>query len=184
MKPTDELSQEHDAMLRMIRVVTEMAHRLEAGIDVETDDLGRAVEFIRSFSDACHHIKEEDHLYAEVVRMGSPDERPPIDLMIAEHEEGRKHVETMARAVDALRKGDRKAGRSFAAAARRYGTLLTEHIFKEDHVLYPMLRSRLTTAQQTMLKVHFADIDRNCLGASRRAEFVRVLEQLERAYPE
>jgi len=184
MKPTDELSQEHRAIFRIIRIIGKMASRLEAGIAVDLDDLDQAVEFIQIFTHKCHHIKEEDHLYAEIIRSGTPGERVPIDLMITEHVEVRKYFAAMVDAIEGLRKGNRKPSEIFAAGAHSYGKLLTQHIFKEDHILYPMARTRLSHAQQTLLNVRFAEVDKNVLGADRREEFNRLLERLEQTYPD
>lgn len=184
MKPTDELSRDHEVMLRMIRILGEMADRLDAGVAVDPADLDQAVTFVRSFSDKCHHTKEESHLYAEILRSGAPDERGAIELMIAEHAEARKCVAAMTRAIEGLRQGDALAAQAFAAAASNYNRLLSEHIYKEDHVLYPTVRTRLTHAQQTALKVRFAEVDKECLGPGKREEFDRLLRRLEQAYPE
>jgi hemerythrin-like domain-containing protein len=183
MKPTAELSHEHQAILRMIRTLGRIAGRLEAGTAVDPDDLDRSVEFIRVFADQCHHAKEEGHLFPELERAGLPRDRGPIGVMLAEHVHGREYVAAMAGAVPRIRKGDRKAAAAFAAAARGYGELLTQHIYKEDHILYPMADARLSDEQQASLQAAFDDIERNIMGAGRHEEFHRLLERLEKTYP-
>jgi hemerythrin-like domain-containing protein len=183
MKATAELSHEHQAILEMIRVLVKMAERLEAGTPVDAKDLEDAVEFIRVFADKCHHAKEEGHLFPEMERAGIPRGRGPIAVMLAEHEEGRKHVAAMAGALRGVRKGQRKAMAAFAAGARGYGELLTQHIFKEDNILYPMADNRLSPDQQTSLEECFADVEKNIAGEGRHEEFHRLLERLGAAYP-
>jgi len=183
MRPTEELSREHQAILEMIRILAKMADRLEAGTPVETGDPKDAVEFIRVFADKCHHAKEEGHLFPEMERAGIPRGRGPIAVMLAEHEEGRKHVAAMAGAVRGVRKGSRRAMAAFAAAARSYGALLTQHIFKEDRILYPMADNRLSPDQQTSLEECFAEVEKNIVGEGRHEEFHRLLERLGAAYP-
>jgi hemerythrin-like domain-containing protein len=183
MKPTAELSHEHEAILEMIRILGKMADRLDAGRAVHPSDLEQAVEFIRIFADKCHHAKEEGHLFPEMEKAGIPRERGPIGVMLAEHEAGRKHVAAMAGALAGIRKGDRKAAQAFAAAARGYGQLLSQHILKEDRVLYPMADARLSPDQQESLEACFADIERNIVGEGKHEEFHRLLGRLEKAYP-
>jgi hemerythrin-like domain-containing protein len=182
MQPTKELSQEHQAILLMIRVLGKMADRLEAGTPVDPEDLERAVDFIRVFADKCHHAKEEGHLFPEMERAGIPRDRGPIGVMLAEHVEGRKHVAAMAGAIRGVRKGDRKAAEAFAAGARGYGDLLTQHIFKEDRILYPMADARLSPEQQESLEICFADVEKNIVGEGQHEEFHRLLDRLEKAY--
>ena len=183
MKPTDELSHEHQAILTMIGILGRMADRLDAGAAVDPADLESAVDFIRVFADKCHHAKEEGHLFPEMEKAGIPRERGPIGVMLADHAEGRKDVAAMAGAVPGVRKGDRGSAAAFAAAARAYGELLTGHIFKEDHVLYPMADARLTSAQQESLEACFAGVERDIVGAGKHEEYHRLLERLETAYP-
>ena len=183
MKATAELSQEHQAILEMIRILAKMAERLEAGTPVDAKDLEDAVEFIRVFADKCHHAKEEGHLFPEMERAGIPRGRGPIAVMLAEHEEGRKHVAAMARALRGARKGHRKAMAAFAAGARGYGELLTQHIFKEDNILYPMADNKLSPDQQASLEECFADVEKNGAGEGKHEEFHRLLERLGAAYP-
>ena len=182
MKPTEELSHEHQAILEMIEVLGQMADRLEAGRAVDAIDLEQAVEFIRIFADKCHHAKEEGHLFPEMEKAGIPRERGPIGVMLAEHEEGRKHVTAMSGALAGIRKGDRKAAQTFADAARGYGELLSQHILKDDRVLYPMADARLSPGQQESLEACFADIETNIIGEGKHEEFRRLLERLEKAY--
>lgn len=183
MKPTAELSQEHQAILEMIRILAKMAERLEAGTPVEAGDLKEAVEFIKVFADKCHHAKEEGHLFPEMERAGIPRGRGPIAVMLAEHEEGRKRVAAMAASLRGAGKGHKKAMAAFAVAARGYGELLTQHIFKEDHILYPMADARLTPGQQEFLQAAFADVEQNIIGEGQHEKFHRLLERLEKTYP-
>lgn len=182
MKPTAELSHEHQAILTMIRVLGVMADRLEAGTPVDPADLEKSVEFIRVFADKCHHAKEEGHLFPEMEKAGIPRERGPIGVMLAEHVEGRSHVAAMDGAIAGIRQGDRRAAGVFAGAARGYGELLTRHIHKEDHILYPMADARLTAVQQDSLEACFADVEKNIVGEGKHEEYHRLLDRLEETY--
>ncbi len=183
MKPTEELSHEHEAILTMIRILGTMADRLDAGTPVDPDDLEQSVQFIRVFADKCHHAKEEGHLFPEMVKAGIPRDRGPIGVMLSEHEEGRRHVAAMAQALPGIRTGDRRAAAAFASGARGYGDLLGQHIFKEDHILYPMADARLSPDQQNSLEACFSEVEKTMAGEERHEEFHRLLDRLEKAYP-
>ncbi len=182
MKPTAELSHEHISILTMIRILGKMADRFDAGDRIDPADPAQSVEFLRIFADKCHHAKEEGHLFPEMEKVGVVREGGPIGVMLAEHVEGRKHVAAMAATLEGLGREDIPAARAFAAAARRYGALLTQHIFKEDHVLYPMADARFSADQQRDLAARFAEVEKAVVGEGRHEEFHRLLERLAAAY--
>ena len=183
MTPTAELSHEHQVILKMIRVLNRMADRLDSGTACDPDDLDRAVDFIRGFADKCHHAKEEGCLFPEMEKAGIPCEGGPIGVMLAEHVRGREFTAAMAAAIPRTRAGDRSAAEAFVMEARGYGELLTQHIHKEDHVLYPMADARLTPGQQASLQAAFAEVELNILGSGQHEKFRRLLERLEKTYP-
>ena len=182
MKPTEELKLEHQAIMKMIGILGRIAERLEAGGTVPPEDPARCVEFLRVFADKCHHAKEEDYLFPEMEKVGVAREGGPIGVMLAEHVEGRKHVAAMAGTLAGLSAGEGSAARAFAEAARRYGALLTQHIIKEDRVLYPMADARFSAEQQRELEARFADVEKNIVGEGRHEEFHRLLERLGETY--
>jgi len=182
MKPTAELSQEHQAILLMISILGTMADRLEAGEKVEPVHLEEAVDFVRGFADKCHHAKEEDLLFPAMEKAGIPRTGGPLGVMLREHVEGRALVKAMADSIPGIRKGDDAAARRFAESARGYGALLSQHIYKEDNILYPMADARLSAATQDELSACFADVEKTVVGEGRHEEFHALLQRLEALY--
>jgi len=182
MKPTEELSHEHQAILLAIRILEKMSERLETGAKLDPAHLEKAVDFIKVFADKCHHGKEEDLLFPAMEKAGIPRTGGPVGVMLHEHAEGRNYVKGMAEAIPGIKKGDKAAARRFAENARNYGALLSQHIFKEDHILYAMADARLTPAQQKELEACFADVEEKIVGHGKHEEYHRILEELEAAY--
>ena len=76
--------------------------------------------------------------------------------------------------LDALARRD--AG-GVARNLAEYGEILTEHIRKEDEILYPWMDRNLTTRQVGELYARFREVDETFLEAGERYEaFVRSLE--------
>lgn len=182
MKPTQELSTEHQAILLMIRILEKMSDRLEGGEKVDVSHLEKAVDFIKVFADKCHHGKEEDLLFPAMEKVGIPRTGGPLGVMLHEHVEGRNYVKAMAEALAGIKKGDRLAGAQFAQNARSYGALLSQHIFKEDNILYPMADGRLSATQQDELSACFADVEEKIIGHGKHEEYHRLLKELETFY--
>jgi len=112
------------------------------------------VDFIRSYADRFHHAKEEDILFACF--------DPGLDILKAMHEDhdrGRAHVRGV---VEALEQGDREG---VAAHLAGYAGVLSEHIKKEDEILYPWMDRNLSVRQVGEL---FARVSSRWTSGSRR----------------
>lgn len=182
MKPTEELKNEHQAILLALRVLEEVSRRLNKGIKVDPGDLAGLVEFIRVFADKCHHAKEENLLFSEMEKAGMPRAQGPIGVMLSEHDQGRAYVHGMDEAARRLKAGDDAAGRAFAENAGNYAALLSQHIMKEDNILYPMADRILSEEAQRALEKGFEIVECDVVGAGRHEEFHRFLERMQEAY--
>jgi hemerythrin-like domain-containing protein len=182
MRPTQELSHEHEAIKRMLAVVSEICDRVEAGKPFDAGHLDSAVEFIRTFADKCHHGKEEDFLFPAMVQAGIPREGGPIGVMIAEHVIGREFVKNLADALPAFRAGESRAKETVLKNARGYVSLLAPHIHKEDFILYPMADRVLTSGTQEALTKSFAKVEDEIVGHGVHERFYKLLDDLEAFY--
>ncbi len=182
MKPTDVLKNEHKAILLMLEVAESVSQKLEAGEKVPAEHLTQMVDFIRGFADKCHHAKEEDLLYPAMEKTGMPRQGGPIGVMLVEHTEGREFVRKMKEAAEKYAAGDKKAGLQFAANARLYASLLSQHIHKEDNILYPIADARLSPQTQAGLEKDFERVEDEVVGAGKHEEYHRLLEELEKTY--
>ena len=138
MTPTEQLKEEHQGILLMLKILEKVCLKLESQEKVAPDHLERIVEFFRVFADKCHHGKEEDLLFPEMERAGISREGGPIGVMLMEHNQGRAYVRGMGEAAYGFRKGHPSAAAEFTKNARDYIALLTQHINKENNILFPM----------------------------------------------
>ena len=182
MIPTAELKEEHQGILLMLRILEKIAAKLEANEKVDAEHLERIVDFFRVFVDKCHHGKEEDLLFPALEKFGIPKEGGPIGIMLMEHEQGRSYVRGMARALGKHKKGDSSALGEFAGKARDYIALLSQHIGKEDQVLFPMGEKVLPQDIQTKLSEGFEKIEVERIGEGTHEEFHKLLEKLKGIY--
>jgi hemerythrin-like domain-containing protein len=184
MKPTAELKIEHQAIKRMLKVMSGACSRLDAGRPVDPEHLDSIVEFIQVFADQCHHGKEEDLLFPALIEAGFSKEHGPIAVMLAEHVKGRAHVRQVKESSAAYRAGAPGAAADISRGARAYIGLLGPHIDKEDNILYPMADQALSAACQEELGRAFARVEKEIIGASRPEAFHALLEKLEGIYLE
>ena len=144
---TAMLRDEHRLILEVAGVLNEIIAGHEASSRLDFDSIGECVSFFRLFADACHHGKEEDLLFPELVEAGLPADDGPIAVMLYEHRQGRAFVKAMADSLDGAREGDADAAAALMDAGRSYVDLIRGHIDKEDHVLFEMADHLVTGAR-------------------------------------
>ena len=131
MKATDVLKEEHQGVLLALRVLGKIGLELvQAPTGASRDpagDLTRLLDFLRVFVDKCHHGKEEDVLFPALLEAGLPRECGPVQVMLAEHEAGRKLVAAMSRSLADHQAGQTGAAAALRAAAGDYVKLLTPY---------------------------------------------------------
>jgi hemerythrin-like domain-containing protein len=181
MLASEVLKSEHRGIERMLKVLEKEAARLEAGEPVQLRTFEDGVEFLRNFADRCHHTKEETRLFPALKAAGVAVEGGPIGMMLAEHEQGRKHIRGMAEALEAYKNGDRSAGAALASSARAYVSLLRQHIWKEDNVLFPMADRILPESEQASLIASFDKIEEEEMGPGVHERYHQMLDELDAA---
>jgi len=182
MSATQQLKDEHQGILLMLRILDKIAARIDAKENVDPHHLERIVEFLQIFADRCHHGKEEDLLFPELEKGGVPREKGPIGVMLVEHSQGRALVKGMAEASGKYKKGDSTALFELAKRARDYIALLTQHINKENNVLFPMGERVLSAKKQEELVEAFERLEREKIGEGTHERFHQLLHELQERY--
>jgi len=182
MKATEILIREHDLILRGLRVLEALARTANAGPGANAADARSMIEFIRKFADGIHHAKEEGVLFPAMEAAGIPKQGGPIGVMLSEHDQGRAAVGRMDEAVSAFG-ADPAAPEAFARAAFDYTTLLSNHIYKENNVLFRMADQRIPTAQDDVMLAAYDEHEAKVAGPGGYERYLAVVEGLEQKYP-
>lgn len=182
MRPTEILKEEHKAIKLMLSILEKLCAKLESGEKINAEHLLQIVDFIRVFADKCHHGKEEDKLFPALEEAGIPGEGGPIGVMLIEHDEGRNYVRELSDSVNKYKKGDTKVTKNIIENARNYIDLLTQHIYKEDNILYPMGERVLSKEKESELLREFEKIEEERIGHGKHEQFHLMLERLEKVY--
>jgi hemerythrin-like domain-containing protein len=165
--PMKRLVDEHKLIKRFIAMVPAIAGRLDVESEAGRKLILDGVDFIQSYADRIHHAKEEDLLFAYF--------DPGLDIlkaMLEDHRRGRAHVKGI---LDALERRDREG---IFENLYGYAGVLTEHIKKEDEILYPWMDRNLTTRQVGEMFARFREVDDRFHEAQEKYEsFVGTLEE-------
>jgi hemerythrin-like domain-containing protein len=165
--PMKKLVDEHVLIKRWIALIPEVVKTL----DVESEKGRRlildGIDMIRSYADKYHHAKEEEILFKYF------DEN--ADILKVMHEDHTRGRQLVKETLDALEKRDRK---TIAANLMAYRELLTEHIRKEDEILYPWMDNQLSTHQVGELFSKFDAVDRQIeVSPDKYEDFIDQLEK-------
>jgi hemerythrin-like domain-containing protein len=182
MTPTEQLQEEHQGITLMLKILEKVCTKMEAQEKVNPEHLESIVDFFRVFADKCHHGKEEALLFPEMEKAGMPREKGPIGVMLAEHTQGRAFVRGMGEAASRCKQGDARGRTEFAENARSYISLLTQHIQKENNILFPMGDRVLSKEKQEKLVEGFEELERVKIGPGMHETFHQLLQKLQEIY--
>lgn len=183
MRPTDVLKNEHRSIELMLSVLQKACAKLESNQPVELTDLDGLLDFFRGFADRCHHMKEERLLFPALEQAGFPRDAGPVAVMLHEHTVGRAHIGTMSDALSKMKAGEMEASLKFVGVAKEYVALLSEHISKEDNILFPMADARLGGEVQANLLREFDRVEREEIGESKHEQYHLLISRLRVKYP-
>ncbi len=184
MKPTEQLKEEHEAIKLALSILNNVSKKLAGGETVDQEDIDSILDFIKTFADTCHHGKEEGLLFVAMESVGIPRDRGPIGVMLREHEMGRSYVRNMQEAVEKCKAGGPSYSSQFIENAEKYIELLTQHIDKEDNILYPMADMQLPEEKQPELIEDFEKLEEERIGIGRHEELHELLHHLKDKYLE
>ena len=176
--PTQVLMEEHTLILQALDALEQKIAKLESGAPADRGYFEKAVEFLRTFADKCHHGKEEHLLFKTMVDRGFPREAGPIAVMLHEHDVGRAFVRGMAEAA-ASAAADPGAARRIIENGRGFIQLLRAHIDKENTILFPMADNVLGPEDQAYLEKAFERFEAEETGAGVHEASLKLLEELK-----
>ena len=165
--PIRELVDEHKVIMRLINKIPALLKTIDLKQEADKQILRNAIDFIRMYADAFHHAKEEKILF------GFFD--PASDIIasfLKEHDIGRGYVRATVEGIN--------IGNAIAVAENltAYGALLTEHIKKEDEILYPWMNRSLSDSQVGQLFSKFAQVNEEYrVSAAQQVAFVEKLDK-------
>ena len=178
MTPTEILEHEHKVILVAIAGIEREVASIRQTGHVDAAFVAKAIDFVRTFADGCHHAKEEKHLFRALHERGMSFEQGPLAVMLADHERGRASVRVVDEALPAATAGDATAVTAVADGLSAYAQLLRDHIAKENGVLYPMANRLLSDADQTALAAAFDKVETEETGAGVHEKYHALAHEL------
>jgi len=181
MNAIEILVKEHDSILKVIEITQKILNTQDED-SLNVEHLEKIVEFIKNFADKYHHLKEEDELFMEMERFGMPREGGPIGVMLNEHDEGRKYIKNATQAVERFKSGDTSFFNQIKDNLLNYCILLTNHIYKENNILYPMAERLLPANVQSQMTDNFEKANASTIDNEYHDKYLKMVEELSTLY--
>ncbi len=164
-----KMMNEHVYIKKVIAAIPYLIEELKIDFSKTVSDIEMAIDFIKNYADGYHHAKEEDILF------GFFD--PELDIlkvMYTDHDTGRSFVKNTLAGITA------KNSHTIEENLSGYAALLTEHIKKEDEILFPWMDRTLTDKQIGELYSQCVVVD-STFG-SKPFEYEDFANQLEKRF--
>ncbi len=168
------LTADHETTERVLEAV---ARAFEAPGGPSTEMMADVVEYFATYVDQCHNKKEENHLFPLIERLGIPRQGGPLAVMLQEHEEGRSLVREFASLGRAYAGGDATVAARLREVFDGYSTLLKNHFWKENDILYPMARRVMREADGAAV-VAGIEATESALGEGTRDRYYALADRI------
>lgn len=113
------------------------------------------IRYIDTFPERLHHPKEDDHLFARLVRR-APESAPLVEELRAEHVVGAKQIRELEQAALAFERSWPAGGKEFIAAVDSYAEFHWDHMRKEERQLLPLAEKHLSEEDWRAIEEAFA----------------------------
>lgn len=135
---------EHRSISAVLSGLKSLAQMAEDGkLRPEFKAFRAMIYYIDAFPERMHHPKEDEHLFARLLRR-KPEVRPLVDALQAEHVKGKQLVRDLEQALLEFEQTWPRGAEKFNAAIEAYAEFHWQHMNKEERELLPL-------AQQVLL---------------------------------
>lgn len=174
----ETLEEEHRLISRVVRLLPAIRRSVEAGA-VDELVLSDAIEFFSAFTDGFHHAEEEDLLFPALLQRGVSQTGCPVGTLKLEHQQGRNLINGLNAAVKRYREGDVEEATTISEILGNATELYTNHIWRENYLLFPMSEKVLSDSDRRALAKDFAGVQGK-FGSGFLERYTSLVERLER----
>ncbi|MBV4415827.1 hemerythrin domain-containing protein [Clostridium tyrobutyricum] len=184
MYTVELMIKEHDNILKFIHVVENACCGILEGKEVDFDDFENMILFARNYADKHHHGKEEQILFAEMLKhLGKIGVNLVQHGMLVEHDLGRLHILDLENSLKLYKKEPETIHKlGILEGAAGYANLLKRHIDKENNAVYPYAEKNLPHDVLESVDKQIKDFERDEGDNQVQKKYIEMLEQLTKKY--
>jgi hemerythrin-like domain-containing protein len=168
------------AVLQGLKELARMAH--DARVRPQFQALRSMVRYIDEYPEKLHHPKEDDFLFARLVRR-APETRLLVEELQAEHDEGARLIRELERALLFLEEDWPGGAREFGAAVDKYAQFHWNHMRKEENEILPLAERHLAPEDWTVIDAAFA-ANADPIAGMHERDFEKLFTRIVNVAPE
>jgi len=177
MLPAGPLMIEHRLIERMIGLIAKEVARIKRDRNADVVFIDRAVDFIRTYADRCHHGKEEDILFRDLSKKDiSPKHKHTMDQLINEHVFGRETVGELVKARNSYQEKGEAALEEIIDNLDKLAKFYPEHIEKEDKHFFLEVMDYFDDSEKKSMLDEYWEFDKKLIHEKYRG----VVEKIEK----
>jgi len=177
MSPVGVLNVEHQLIVRMLDLLRRESEKIGQGKKPDLVFIDGTIDFAKTYTDACHHGKEERILFEKLaMKRLSPEHKKLMDDLVLEHIQLRKIVTNLEMAREDCLKGDSQAGPSMLTISKSMLQFYPGHMEKEEITLFPPSLEYFSKREQEELVKEFWEFDKNLL----LEKYLKFMDQYDR----
>jgi len=178
MKSIEILVKEHNLIRQYLDVLSQGKEKLEKGEQPQVVFFKHAIEFSKQYADQFHHFKEEYLMFGLLAQK----EQGALDGQIGElryqHERCRHCIGEINKSIQDDFDIDEMKTSHLLEYLSGYISLLNRHIFREDHVFFPMVKKNLSKDDDEYLMNQFINQEKNMGEHDFPSEMKSLVEQM------
>jgi hemerythrin-like domain-containing protein len=179
------LVKEHDAILRMAKVMRNASLYVMNGGELVVADFDDMVDFVRNYADKHHHKKEEKLLFDFMVKeLGTIGKNLVTHGMLVEHDLGRLHMTDLEQALRAYEADHKNADAKLdiIVNATAYTYLITRHATKENEVVFTFGEKNLKKESLEFIDEQTKILEEEGEKEGVQSKYLGILQRLEEKY--
>jgi hemerythrin-like domain-containing protein len=173
VSPPEDLMREHGVLRRILLVYENIRDRLIKGTEFPPEVLSGAAETIRKFIEDYHEKLEENYLFPRFEKAGKLLDL--VEILKKQHKAGRNLTESIITSYPGAMLKEESKRNELAAQLSFFIRMYRPHASREDTVLFPALRSIVSSQEFYSLGEVFEDKEVDLFG---EGGFERVVEHV------
>jgi hemerythrin-like domain-containing protein len=177
MTPIGVLTVEHLLIARMVNLMEGKLGRIGTETKPDMVFIDGAVDFAKTYADACHHGKEETIFFEKLaMKKLLPEHKKLMDELVLEHIQTRKILTNLEMAREEFMKGDTGAVGKILIISKSLWEIYPGHMEKEEKAFFPPSLEYFSKREQEGMVKEFWEFDKNLL----LEKYIKFFDQYER----
>ncbi len=164
--PIGMLMVEHRLIERMIELLHRELEKIQQGKKIDLVFFDGAVDFAKTYTDDCHHGKEEGILFDRLAGKNLlPEDKKMMDELVLDHVQNRKIVANLEVEKERFLKGDPGAAGSIPIICKTLAEFYPGHMEREEKTFFSRSMDYFSKREQEEMVKKFWEFDKDLLLA-------------------